>query len=190
MREGKGPVGALMDEYERASDEFIRLIDSIDPSIYDTVLDLKTEDENCRSVKMICFHVLFAGYNYANSIRRKFDMPISSPERFYPTQEEFPSALSAMLEYTDESIADHYSMTDDELNATNIPIRWSDHHDMEAIFEHAIVHILRHRRQVERLTREGNESFDKRRLFGSGKDIITYIADDFDDPLEEFKEYM
>ena len=26
--------------------------------------------------------------------------------------------------------------------------------------------------------------------FGSAKGIITYIADDFDAPLEEFKEYM
>jgi len=25
---------------------------------------------------------------------------------------------------------------------------------------------------------------------GSGKEIITYIADDFDEPLEDFKEYM
>ena len=98
--------------------------------------------------------------------------------------------MLAMLEYTEQSIADKYSMTDDELNATNIPIRWSDHHDMEAIFEHAIVHILRHRRQVERLTLVANEPVDRRRLFGSGKNIITYIADDFDDPLEEFKEYM
>jgi uncharacterized damage-inducible protein DinB len=179
-----------MDEYERASDEYVRLISSLDPSLYDTILDSQTEDENCRSVKMICFHVLFAGYNYANSIRRKFDVPVSSPERFYPSQAEIPLAMSAMLAYTDESIADRYSMTDDELNATNIPIRWSDHHDMEAIFEHAIVHILRHRRQVERLTRKDNESVNRRRLFGSGKDILSYIADDFDDPLEEFKEYM
>ena len=27
-------------------------------------------------------------------------------------------------------------------------------------------------------------------LIGSAKDIITHIADDFDDPMEEFKEYM
>ena len=31
---------------------------------------------------------------------------------------------------------------------------------------------------------------DKRRVFGSGKDIITYIAEDFDAPMEDFKDYM
>jgi hypothetical protein len=27
-------------------------------------------------------------------------------------------------------------------------------------------------------------------IFGSGKGLITYMADDFDEPLEDFKDYM
>ena len=30
----------------------------------------------------------------------------------------------------------------------------------------------------------------KTRKFGSGKHIFTYVADDFDAPLDDFKEYM
>ncbi len=30
----------------------------------------------------------------------------------------------------------------------------------------------------------------KKRKFGCGKGIFTYISDDFDEPLEDFKEYM
>lgn len=33
----------------------------------------------------------------------------------------------------------------------------------------------------------GNEG---KREFGSGKHIFTYIADDFNEPLDDFKEYM
>lgn len=29
-----------------------------------------------------------------------------------------------------------------------------------------------------------------KRKFGCGKGIFTYVADDFDEPLEDFKEYM
>lgn len=29
-----------------------------------------------------------------------------------------------------------------------------------------------------------------KRKFGSGKHIFTYIADDFDEPMDDFKEYM
>lgn len=39
----------------------------------------------------------------------------------------------------------------------------------------------------------GKESSDTEHLSlkrGSGKGIITYIADDFDSPLEDFREYM
>jgi prevent-host-death family protein len=31
---------------------------------------------------------------------------------------------------------------------------------------------------------------EKKRVFGGGKGIITYISDDFDEPLEDFKDYM
>ncbi len=151
MRYDKGPLGALMDEHERAAGEFVRLINSVPSAIFDAVLDPTTEDEDCRSIQRICFHVLFAGYNYANSIRRKFAEDVSSPEHFYPEQAEFLDAMNAMLAYTEQTIAGRYSMTEDDLLSTNIPIRWSDHHDMEALLEHAIVHILRHRRQIERL---------------------------------------
>ena len=152
MRYGKGPLGALMDEYERVANEYVMLVNGIDPVVYDAVLDAETKDEDCQSVKRICFHVLFAGYGYANAMRRKFGMEVSSPERFFPSQPVFPATLAAMFEYTEQTLADRYSMKEDDLLNMNIPIRWSDHHDLEALLEHAIVHILRHRRQVEYLT--------------------------------------
>jgi|AntRauTorckE6833_2_1112554.scaffolds.fasta_scaffold166612_2 uncharacterized protein YoxC len=31
---------------------------------------------------------------------------------------------------------------------------------------------------------------NQRKLFGSGKHLIKYISEDFDEPLGEFKEYM
>jgi hypothetical protein len=79
-------------------------------------------------------------------------MEITSPEKFYPDRSEFPAVMRAMFEYTEASLDGHWSMTDDDLTATIIPISWSDHHDLEALLEHAIVHILRHRRQIEYLT--------------------------------------
>ena len=152
MRYGKGPLGALLDEYERALNEFVGVIDRLDAQMYDAILDLETPDTNCQSVKTICFHVLFAGYGYANAIREKFGADKSSPERFYPEQVEFPAAMAAMFAYTEQTLADRYSMTDDDLQESSIPLPWTQRHDLETLLEHAIVHILRHRRQVEYLT--------------------------------------
>ncbi|MFI5201222.1 MAG: hypothetical protein ACHQNE_02400 [Candidatus Kapaibacterium sp.] len=150
MRYDKGPLGALMDEYERAMEEFIPLIVNLDPAIYEVILNPDSKDPV--AVKGIAFHTLFAGYAYANAIRRKFGMDVTSPEKFYPEQAEFPVVMRAMFNYTEASLDKHWSMTDDDLTATIIPVRWSDQHDLEALLEHAIVHILRHRRQIERLT--------------------------------------
>jgi hypothetical protein len=152
MRYDKGPLGALMDEYERAMEEFIPVIANLDPSIYEVVLNPNSKDPV--APKGIAFHTLFAGYSYANAIRTKFGMETTSPEKFYPKQAEFPLVIRAMFEYTEASLDGHWSMTDDDLTATNIPVRWSDHHDLEAVLEHAIVHILRHRRQIEILTKK------------------------------------
>jgi antitoxin (DNA-binding transcriptional repressor) of toxin-antitoxin stability system len=30
----------------------------------------------------------------------------------------------------------------------------------------------------------------KKRVFGGGKGIFTFVSDDFDEPLEDFKDYM
>jgi uncharacterized damage-inducible protein DinB len=75
----------------------------------------------------------------------------ATPEKFYPSQAEFPDAMKAMLDYTEASLEGRWSMTDDEVTTTLVPISWNDRYDLEGILEHAIVHLLRHRRQVERL---------------------------------------
>lgn len=150
MRYDKGPLGALMDEYERAMEQYIPVIANLDPSIYEVILNLDSKDPV--AAKGIAFHTLFAGYSYANAIRTKFGMNISSPKQFYPEQSEFPLVMRAMFAYTEASLEGHWSMSDDDLTATIIPLSWSDHHDLEALLEHAIVHILRHRRQIERLS--------------------------------------
>ena len=41
-------------------------------------------------------------------------------------------------------------------------------------------------------TEENNQTEEKRipLKFGAGKHLITFVADDFDEPLEDFEEYM
>jgi len=55
------------------------------------------------------------------------------------------------LKFTYETFAD---IQDDELeeydNAKKMKTSWKQFYDIEQMMEHAIVHILRHRRQIER----------------------------------------
>jgi hypothetical protein len=75
----KGPVGALMDEYERASADLKLLLSSISEPDFTAVIDAQTQDENCRSVRTIVTHVVQSGYSYADYIREQLSTSRSSP---------------------------------------------------------------------------------------------------------------
>jgi hypothetical protein len=55
-----------------------------------------------------------------------------------------------MLQYTVETLENHWELSDDELMNVRIDSRWGQKYDIEQLLEHAIVHILRHRRQLDK----------------------------------------
>jgi uncharacterized damage-inducible protein DinB len=55
-----------------------------------------------------------------------------------------------MLAYTIQTLEGKWEMKDEEIEGMAIKTRWSVTYNLEQLLEHAIVHILRHRRQVER----------------------------------------
>jgi uncharacterized damage-inducible protein DinB len=146
----KGPVGAMMDEYERASGELIQILEGISDEEFDRVRDTQTQDEDCRSIQTIMRHVVRAGYGYANYMRTYWKKePVvrwDEPVRRADTPAEMRKALAYMV----ETLEGHWEMTDQECTEMKMVVRWGPTYDFEQLFEHAIVHILRHRRQIER----------------------------------------
>jgi uncharacterized damage-inducible protein DinB len=157
MRESyrKGPVGALMDEYERAASELARVVEQIPEADFVRVVDAQTNDEDCRSVQTIMSHVVNAGYGYADYLRGAFDIPSTRPPRGLLSRRESLEGLGAMLGYTAQTLEGRWEMTDDETKATSIRSGWGVTYDAEQLLEHAIVHVLRHRRQIEKFLWQG-----------------------------------
>jgi uncharacterized damage-inducible protein DinB len=149
----KGAVGAMMDEYERAALELKAKIESISEGDYEKLIDPQAEDENCRSIATIMSHVVSAGYSYADHLRRSFGMTSRRPERRMLTRSETPGEIVTMLAYTVETLEDRWKMTEEQIVNTKIQSSWGQVYDMEQLMEHAIVHILRHRRQIEKFLR-------------------------------------
>src|SRR5215469_13623631 len=147
----KGPLGALMDEYERASSDLKLVLRDISENDFTSILDKQTEDENCRSVQTIMTHVVRAGYGYADYIRDQFGIPKASHSNDLVSHQDVEAQFDAMLDYTERTLDGRWEMTEDEVMAIGIDSRWGQRYDMEQLLEHAIVHILRHRRQIERL---------------------------------------
>ncbi|HZB45861.1 MAG TPA: DinB family protein [Pyrinomonadaceae bacterium] len=151
----RGPVGALMDEYERAAAELGRLVERIPEDDVVRVVDSRTEDDDCRSVQTIMSHVVNAGYGYADYLRAVFAIPSARPPKRLLTPRESLAQLDAMLAYTAETLADRWEMPDEEIMGAVIHSGWGVRYDAEQLLEHAVVHVLRHRRQVERFIAQG-----------------------------------
>lgn len=157
MRESyrKGAVGALMDEYERAAWELGRLVERIPEEDVVRVADAETEDEACRSVQTIMSHVVNAGYGYADYLRGVFSIPSTRPPKGLLSPREVPGQLEAMLAYTAETLEGRWEMSYEEMAGAVINSRWGVRYDAEQLLEHAIVHVLRHRRQIEKFIQRG-----------------------------------
>ena len=145
-----GAVGALMDEYERAAIDLKRTVESLSEDAYNEVRDPATQDENCRSIATILSHVVSSGYSYADHLRRPFGMNSTRPARRLLTQREALEQINAMLAYTADTLNGRWEMSEEEITGVKIDSTWGVSYDMEQLMEHAIVHILRHRRQLDK----------------------------------------
>jgi uncharacterized damage-inducible protein DinB len=145
-----GGVGAMMDELERAMEELLRSIESLQKEEYEKIRDHMTNDENCRSIQTILSHVISAGYGYANYIRASFSMPVVPYVKRQLSLGEVPLRAREMLDFTASTLDGKWVMSDEECQSYVIDTNWGTRYDLEQLLEHAIVHLLRHRRQIER----------------------------------------
>ena len=150
-----GAIGALMDEYERAASDLRRLIEQIPEGDFMRVADSQTNDEDCRSVQTIMSHVVRAGYGYADYIRGQFSIESTRPQNKLLSHQESLEQLDAVLEYTAQTLEGRWEMSDEEISRTVINSRWGVVYNVEGLLEHAVVHILRHRRQIEKFIWQG-----------------------------------
>ncbi|MDZ4713719.1 MAG: DinB family protein [bacterium] len=149
-----GATGALMDEYERAVNELKNVLHSIDQNKYTMISDKETDDPECVSVMSLMNHVVSAGYGYANYIRKQFDETLTERKVDYEvtTPQIACDELDKMMAYTLETLTNKWNISDEEVMKNIIKTRWGQNYDFEQMLEHAIVHILRHRRQLEKFT--------------------------------------
>lgn len=150
-----GAVGALMDEYERAASELRRLVEQIPDDDFVRVVDAQTADESCRSVQAIMSHVVSAGYSYADYVRGQFSIASARPRHRLLSRRESLEQLDAALEYTAQTLEGRWGMSEEEIAGMTINSSWGVVYDLEQLLEHAIVHVLRHRRQIERFVSQG-----------------------------------
>ena len=147
-----GAIGALMVEYEKSAKELKNVVKYIDQGSFIKIVDSETEDPDCKSIQTIMNHVIKAGYGYANYIRRYFNDDLTERKDDYKlsSPEIACNELDLMLIYTVETLNNKWNMGYEKLFEINIKTTWGPEYNLEQLLEHAIVHILRHRRQIEK----------------------------------------
>ncbi len=148
----QGAVGALLDIYEKTIFDLKEVFQVIPDNSLTVITDPHTTDENCKSIQTILSHVVHAGFGYATSIHNLKGLNIKRPDKtFHLTMKEYSEDLDNVFIYTENVFKE---IKDNELeeydNSKKIKTNWGQYYDIEQITEHAIVHILRHKRQIEK----------------------------------------
>ena len=147
-----GAIGALLDEYEKSVNELKDTIVNLSSSELARVIDKETKDADCRSIQTILSHVIGAGYNYVVEIRKSLGEDIDHVTKItLGSTKEYILALDKMFAYNEKLFQDYPKIRLEEFSSEKkFKVRWGQTYDVEQLYEHAIVHILRHRRQIER----------------------------------------
>ncbi len=147
-----GAIGALLDEYEKALFELEQVISDVTPEELVRVADTETKDPECKSIQTVLTHIIGSGYCYAVIIRKHFGENAEYKDvMFFNTLDEYRLELQKMFQYNVQLFDDYPTIKLEEYkDDEKILVRWGQRYDVEQLMEHAIVHILRHRRQIEK----------------------------------------
>lgn len=156
----KGSIGAILDEYEIAIADLKKTIRNISDADLVKVVDAKTRNPNCRSVQTILTHVVKCGYFYPTLILRnkfhgkEFSLPAITHLK---TIKEYNKALEEMFIFNEQSLgkikeSDMWNYAKGRMDSG-----WGQIFDYDQIMEHAIMHIYRHRRQIQKFLLKLNQ---------------------------------
>ncbi len=157
---GSGPhagvVAALLDTYADAVAALKSSIEGLSDTALAAVVDAETADPDCRSIQTVLAHVVGSGYNYAVAVRRWLGEDCAYQEpALLDSAAAYAGALDAMLAYNVALFRDHPDLPLEAYAAADkIKVRWGQLYDVEQLYEHAILHVWRHRRQIETFKRK------------------------------------
>ena len=141
-----------MDEYARAADDFCRVVDTFDAARFESVRTSNTAET--ASPHAVCAHVCGAAHRYAHYIRKARGIDFIDRYELDPSRLRSASDVRGLLaEATllmEETVEPLVPLTDEGIQALSFVVRWGPTYDPEMLLEHAVCHLLRHRRQLER----------------------------------------
>ncbi len=145
-------VHSLLAEYRKIIMELQSAIEDVSDNDLMTIVDNKTQNPDCKSIQTVLAHIVNSGYSYCVYIRNFRGIESKRPEKVNRFSIlEYQNDLNQVLSFTEETF---FLIEDDELeeydNSKKMMTSWGQLYDIEQLIEHAMVHVLRHRRQIEK----------------------------------------
>jgi len=127
------------------------VLSSLSPQQFTAIADPVTQDKGCVSVQSVTNHILLSGYGYLYMIAKQFgDLPYERKKQVDVSGIETACAeLDALLQHSDERLTPKVNITDEEIVNNIIKSPWGQTFDIDQLLEHVVMHIIRHRRQIE-----------------------------------------
>lgn len=146
-----GFIGALLDEYQKAIEEYKAVLHTISPQQFAAEANTSTADKHCLSVQSVTNHILLAGYGYLYMIAKQFgDLPYERKKEVnVATIESACAELDALLQHSEERLTPKANISYEDIISNVIETPWGQNYDLDQMLEHAVMHIIRHRRQIE-----------------------------------------
>ncbi len=152
MNKPQNAINSLLAEYKKIILELQSVINDVSNTDLITIVDHETLNPDCKSIQTVLAHVVSSGYSYCVYIRNFRGDATQRPEKVNRFSVlEYQKDLDKVLAFTEETFA---TIGDDELeeydNSKKMLTAWGQLYDIEQLIEHAMVHVLRHRRQIEK----------------------------------------
>jgi uncharacterized damage-inducible protein DinB len=149
----KNAINAILSEYQKAIFELQSVIQNISDEDLAFIIDSNTNDPDCKSIQTVLAHVVSSGYSYCIYIRELKNEGTTRPEKINrKSASEYKKDLDDVIQFTYDTFS---TISDNEIEkfeeSEKMRTSWKQLYDIEQMMEHAIVHVLRHRRQIENL---------------------------------------
>ena len=99
-------------------------------------------------------HVCGAAHRYAHYIRKVRGVDFVEQYELDPSRLGSPQDVRGLLAeaiiFTETAVEPLLRATGEEIQGLAFTVRWGPRYDPEMLLEHAVCHVLRHRRQLER----------------------------------------
>lgn len=140
---------ALIEEYKKSTIELKEILNTISQELFEKIIDKNTTDPDCKSIQSVIFHIVQSGYTHANYINSINNSEWFEYSENIETLNKGIAEIDKMLLFTEQSFEGIWHKTNEEIEKYQFETSWKVNYDLEQLMEHAIVHILRHRRQIE-----------------------------------------